>query len=229
MASSVCPSRWRARASAASTARGRRLPVGVDATRTIGTARGAASAGPSTAAALEGVGATGASTGITVRKSATEITGLPETEVNHVRRMSRSVRRVLSPRAVAPARVTAIHLRRTLPHASSGLPDCASHQRIGRAALQHSLSDLAPGGVYLAGPVTWPAGGLLHHRFTLTAHGRSRGRRSVLCGTVPRVTPGGRYPPPCPVEPGRSSATPRGRRRGRLTDSSAPAAYTSTR
>jgi hypothetical protein len=37
---------------------------------------------------------------------------------------------------------------------------------------------------------------------------RARHRRSVFCGTVPRVTPGGRYPPPCPVEPGRSSATP---------------------
>ena len=31
--------------------------------------------------------------------------------------------------------------------------------------------------------------------------------RSTLCGTVPRVTPGGRYPPPFPVEPGRSSWT----------------------
>jgi len=27
--------------------------------------------------------------------------------------------------------------------------------------------------------------------------GRSRWR-SVFCGTVPRVAPGGRYPPPCP-------------------------------
>ncbi len=63
--------------------------------------------------------------------------------------------------------------------------------------------DLAPGGVYLALRVTSEAGGLLHHRFTLTWTLRSR--RSVFCGTVPRVTPGGRYPPPCPVEPGRSS------------------------
>ena len=39
---------------------------------------------------------------------------------------------------------------------------------LGRAALGHTLSDLAPGGVYLATPVTWRAGGLLHHRFTLT-------------------------------------------------------------
>ena len=35
----------------------------------------------------------------------------------------------------------------------------------GRAA--HSLLGLAPGGVYLAVPVTRNAGGLLHHRFTL--------------------------------------------------------------
>ena len=31
-------------------------------------------------------------------------------------------------------------------------------------------------------------------------------RRSVLCGTGLRVTPSGRYPPPCPAEPGRSSS-----------------------
>jgi hypothetical protein len=29
--------------------------------------------------------------------------------------------------------------------------------------------------------------------------------RSAFCGTVPRVTPGRRYRPPCPVEPGPSS------------------------
>jgi hypothetical protein len=32
--------------------------------------------------------------------------------------------------------------------------------------------------------------------------------RSVLCGTVPQVTPGGRYPPPCPMESGPSSMRP---------------------
>ena len=62
--------------------------------------------------------------------------------------------------------------------------------------------DLAPGGVYLAAQVTLSAGGLLHHRFTLTPF---RGR-SVFCGTIPRVTPGRRYRPPCPAEPGPSSA-----------------------
>jgi hypothetical protein len=64
--------------------------------------------------------------------------------------------------------------------------------------------DLAPGGVYRAAQVTLSAGGLLHHRFTLTP-GRVRGR-FVFCGTVPRVTPGRRYRPPCPAEPGPSSA-----------------------
>lgn len=39
---------------------------------------------------------------------------------------------------------------------------------LGRAALERVLSGLAPGGVYLASPVTQGAGGLLHHRFTLT-------------------------------------------------------------
>jgi hypothetical protein len=43
--------------------------------------------------------------------------------------------------------------------------------------------------------------------------------RSVFCGTVPRVTPGRRYRPPCPVEPGPSSPDRNGPARppGRLT------------
>ena len=40
-----------------------------------------------------------------------------------------------------------------------------------------------------------PRGGLLPHPFTLTSC-RS-GRRSALCGTFPRLAPGGHYPPPC--------------------------------
>ena len=38
--------------------------------------------------------------------------------------------------------------------------------------------------------------------------------RFVFCGTVPRVTPGGRYPPPRSVESGLSSAPPLRRRGG---------------
>ena len=34
----------------------------------------------------------------------------------------------------------------------------------------------------------------------------SYNRRFVFCGTFPRVTPGGYYPPPCPMESGLSSA-----------------------
>ena len=75
---------------------------------------------------------------------------------------------------------------------------------LGRAALERALSDLAPGGVYLAAPVTRCAGGLLHHPFTLTCTGKQCGR-FTFCGTSLRVTPSGRYPPPCSVEPGRSS------------------------
>jgi len=70
-------------------------------------------------------------------------------------------------------------------------------RRLGRAALERlrrpgllrapALLGLAPGGVYLATPVTRGAGELLPHRFTLT--GRV-GRRFVFCGTVPRVAPG---------------------------------------
>ncbi len=101
-----------------------------------------------------------------------------------------------------------------------------STRGLGRAALEHPRTvpggtdlDLAPSGVYRAGRVTSVAGGLLHHRFTLTC--RRSGRRSAFCGTVPRVTPGGRYPPPCSVEPGRSSAGPEGTRRDRPAGSSA--------
>ena len=43
-----------------------------------------------------------------------------------------------------------------------------STRQLGRAALDRCLSDLAPGGVYRAAPVARSAGGLLHHRFTLT-------------------------------------------------------------
>ncbi len=40
----------------------------------------------------------------------------------------------------------------------------------------------------------------------LAGPSRRNSRRSVFCGTVLRVTPSGRYPPPCSMEPGRSSS-----------------------
>ena len=58
----------------------------------------------------------------------------------------------------------------------------------------------------------WPAGhpaagGLLPHHFTLAGHA---GRRCHFCGTFLRVTPTGRYPASCPLEPGLSSPPLRG-------------------
>jgi hypothetical protein len=80
-------------------------------------------------------------------------------------------------------------------------------RELGRTTLEHSLSGLAPGGVCLATTVSRRAGGLLHHRFTLTSAPKSGGGLFSVA-LIPRVTPGGRYPPPCPMEPGPSS-TPR--------------------
>src|SRR5438445_2564267 len=80
-----------------------------------------------------------------------------------------------------------------LPGSSGGQPSsapCLALLRVGfteprrsPGALVVSYTTVSP----LPGPVARPG-------------------RSVLCGTVPRVTPGGRYPPPCPVESGLSSA-----------------------
>ena len=60
---------------------------------------------------------------------------------------------------------------------------------LGRAALDHALSGLAPGGVYLAPLVTQGTGGLLHRRFTLTRTPKGAGGLfsvALSCG-LPRV------------------------------------------
>jgi hypothetical protein len=75
----------------------------------------------------------------------------------------------------------------------------------GRAVLSAPLFGLAPGGVYRASDVTTGPGELLPHPFTLTRHSLGEGGRSSLCGTFPGVAPAGRYPAPCPAEPGLSS------------------------
>jgi len=68
-----------------------------------------------------------------------------------------------------------------------------------------SLFDLAPGGVCLARLVTQPAGEPLPHRFTLTSRAGGPARRSTFCCTFPGLAAGGRYPSPCPAQPGLSS------------------------
>jgi hypothetical protein len=76
---------------------------------------------------------------------------------------SRPVSRILYRRVAA---AVAIHLGRTLPSASCGLPGGASpRKRTGRPYL---LLGLAPGGACRAAPVARCAGELLPHRFTLT-------------------------------------------------------------
>ncbi len=104
----------------------------------------------------------------------------------------------------------AISLGRRLPAASSNLPGriCGPDQ-LATVARRFSLFGLAPGGVCLARLVTRPAGELLPHRFTLTAaatdESATASRRFAFCCTFPGLAAGGRYPPPCPVEPGLSS------------------------
>ena len=63
-----------------------------------------------------------------------------------------------------------IHLRLLLPAAWCDLPGDSGEQPSGASADARTRPlDLAPGGVYQATPVAWGAGGLLHHRFTLTS------------------------------------------------------------
>jgi len=93
-------------------------------------------------------------------------------------------------------RAMIISLGPQLPEASSNLPGGGAGHPIA------SLFGLAPGGVYLAGqsPDRWCA-------LTAPFHPCSAYLRGGLhfCGTCLRVTPTGRYPAPCPVEPGLSS------------------------
>jgi len=63
-----------------------------------------------------------------------------------------------------------------------------------KTAHLHPLFGLAPGGVYHAGPVARPAVGSYP---TLSPLPAPKCRRFALCGTFPRLAPGGRYPPPC--------------------------------
>lgn len=66
-------------------------------------------------------------------------------------------------------RVAAIHLGLPSPAHSSGLPAGSGGQPSNACAdASRRPLGLAPGGVYLAIPVTRDAGGLLHHPFTLT-------------------------------------------------------------
>ena len=89
------------------------------------------------------------------------------------RRASRPVGRVLCTRANAGRRpsIWDCHCwqpRAVYPRASGGPPSTARAVPLAISRPRGVPSDLAPGGVYLAATVTHSAGGLLHHRFTLT-------------------------------------------------------------
>ena len=116
--------------------------------------------------------------------------------------MSRSIRRVLFRVAVTRRAVTVIHLDRPLLTGSSALPagsDGPSSNACCLGLLQVGFTE----------PSQSPEALVVSYT-TVSPLPRDRPkpepRRSVLCGTVPRITPGGCWPPPCPVEPGRSSA-----------------------
>ena len=116
----------------------------------------------------------------------------------------------LKPGSVSPRGVTAISLGGRLLGPSSDLPGSrygpgrpAGSTRRNARATNCSLLNLAPGGVCLAQAGHPDRGKLLPHRFTLTA-GRARAAVCFLL-RFPGLSAGGRYPPPCPVEPGLSS------------------------
>ena len=100
-------------------------------------------------------------------------------------------------------RGAAIPLGRRLPGASSNLPgrpdldtDPEAAPRLRAENLAPSLFGLAPGGVCPAAGVT--AGAVRSYRTVspLPRLLRNAPRRFVLCGTVPRLAPAGRYPAP---------------------------------
>ena len=102
------------------------------------------------------------------------------------------ISRILCPNQVSLIGVTIIHLGWQLPATSCDLPGSSN----GPFSVA-SLFGLAPGGVYLASPVTRGTGALLPHRFTLTRcsfehravyflwHFPSRHRDSMLWSTLP--------------------------------------------
>ena len=101
-----------------------------------------------------------------------------------------------------PACATAIPLGRRLPNASSNLPgrpDLDTDPEVYRTHVRK------PRTVPIRSCSRWglpcrrrcrQRGALLPHLFTLAAVGSNAPRRSVLCGTFPRLAPAGCYPAP---------------------------------
>ena len=94
-----------------------------------------------------------------------------------------------------------IYLDCTLPH-SSFVPKAqnATYPKARRAAVSLSVLSCSEWGLHSLLRYR-KSGGLLHRHSTLTG----KNRRFLFCCTGLRVAPTGRYPAPCPVEPGLSS------------------------
>lgn len=100
-----------------------------------------------------------------------------------------------------------------------------STRKLGRAALERFLSDLAPGGVCRAAEVTPGAGGPLPHRFTLTAgeHSGALTNGGLFSVALSRGSPRvGVTDHPALRSPDFPRRHPEGCRRDRPTNSSAP-------
>ena len=107
------------------------------------------------------------------------------------------MRVVNKPGPVPPVRTVAIiYLRRVLPRGSSDLT-----RKVPRAASSLPYSVLLRVG-FVKPASRLAAGALLPHLSTLAPPRRGGFR---FYDTFPRVTPAGRYPARCPVEPGLSS------------------------
>jgi len=101
---------------------------------------------------------------------------------------------------------TFISLGRRLLCASSSLPDGVANRTGSRLPKQpFRLLGLAPDGVY---PASRSPGLLVRSYRTVSPLPRTvetAVRRFAFCCTFPILADGGRYPPPCPAEPGLSS------------------------
>jgi len=91
-------------------------------------------------------------------------------------------------------RVTTIPLGRRLRGASSNLPERPDPDWSRGLLPAPFLFGLAPGGVCRAAGVA--AGAVRSYRTVSPLPPAEAGRRSVLCGTVPGLSPAGRYPAP---------------------------------
>ncbi len=123
---------------------------------------------------------------------------------NRERRMSRPVSRILFSGALRPSRSVTIHLGLPSPTGSCGLPADSGGQPSNVRADAATASSWPCSGWGLPShpghPGCWWSLTPPFHPYPAKLAGRS-----VFCGTVPRVAPGCRWQPPCPVESGLSS------------------------